>query len=112
MPKKQVNYRYKAKEGDTLKIGDVIATIDSDVAVEPVHLQVIQQQTKPPTKTETCSAQAPVTTVPNDVKASPVAAAMIADKKVETSSITPSGAGGKIMKNDVLQALLIPGKKQ
>lgn len=99
----------KATEGDTLKIGDVIATIDSDVAVGA------QTQAKPDVKPaaviQPAPAQAPVTSIPNDVKASPVAAAIIADKKVEPSSITPSGSNGRIMKNDVLQALSNPGKK-
>ncbi|MDB5247093.1 MAG: 2-oxoglutarate dehydrogenase, subunit, dihydrolipoamide succinyltransferase [Segetibacter sp.] len=102
----------KAKEGDTLKIGDVIATIDSDVAVGSAP-----QETKPegkpaaPAPAQPAAQQAPVTSIPNDLKASPVAAAMIADKKVQASSITPSGSNGRIMKNDVLQALANPGKK-
>ncbi len=99
----------KAKEGDTLKIGDVIATIDSDVAVSNAPAET-KTQASPPA-VQPASAQASVTSIPNDVKASPVAAAMIADKKVEPSSITPSGSGGKIMKNDVMQALANPGKK-
>jgi 2-oxoglutarate dehydrogenase E2 component (dihydrolipoamide succinyltransferase) len=36
---------------------------------------------------------------------------MIADKKVDPKSIHASGAQGKIMKDDVLQALANPGKK-
>jgi len=101
----------KAKEGDTLKIGDVIATIDSNVAVGAAP-EVPKADTKPSSPAaQPAPAQAPVTSIPNDVKASPVAAAIIADKKVEPSSITPSGTGGKIMKNDVLQALANPGKK-
>jgi 2-oxoglutarate dehydrogenase E2 component (dihydrolipoamide succinyltransferase) len=35
---------------------------------------------------------------------------MMADKKVEVSSIYPSGIGGKILKDDVLAALANPGK--
>lgn len=102
----------KAKEGDTLKIGDVIASIDSDVAVGSAP-QEAKTESKPAAApvAQPAPQQAPVTSIPNDVKASPVAAAMIADKKVEPASITPSGAGGKIMKNDVLQALSNPGKK-
>ena len=46
-----------------------------------------------------------------DVKATPVASAIIADKKVNPSSITPSGIGGKILKDDVLEALTHPGRK-
>src|SRR6185436_8355708 len=46
-----------------------------------------------------------------DVKASPVAAAMIADKKVDLKKITPSGPEGKILKEDVLAALNNPGRR-
>jgi 2-oxoglutarate dehydrogenase E2 component (dihydrolipoamide succinyltransferase) len=45
------------------------------------------------------------------VKATPVASAMIADKKIDPSTISPSGTGGKILKDDVLEALSNPGKK-
>lgn len=107
----------KAKEGDTIKIGDVIATIDSDVAVGTTP-QTAKAEAKPAAQpaqqsipTAQPAAQVPVTSAANDIKATPVAAAMIADKKVEASAITASGANGKIMKNDVLQALANPGKK-
>lgn len=46
-----------------------------------------------------------------DVKASPVASAIIADKKPDVSTIKPTGPGGKILKNDVLEALTNPGKQ-
>jgi len=56
------------------------------------------------------AAQGPVTAVSNDIKATPVAAAIISDKKIDAGSITPSGAGGKILKHDVLEALAHPGR--
>src|SRR5690606_4593777 len=45
------------------------------------------------------------------VKATPVAAAIIADKKVDPKKVTPSGSNGKIVKQDVLEALANPGRK-
>jgi 2-oxoglutarate dehydrogenase E2 component (dihydrolipoamide succinyltransferase) len=103
----------KANEGDTIKIGDVVASIDTDVAVGSAPKETksaAPQQAATPTA-QPAAQQAPVTAVPNDIKASPVAAAMIADKKVDPKSIHASGAQGKIMKDDVLQALANPGKK-
>ncbi len=97
----------KGKEGDTLNIGDLLATID-ETAAKP------EGASAPAPKVEEKKAvvnEAPVTTVANDVKASPVASAIIADKKMDTTTITPSGVGGKIMKQDVLEALTNPGKK-
>ncbi len=100
---------HKAAEGDVLNIGDILATIDSDVPVgAPAAAKPAEAK---PAAAQPAAQQAPVTTVSNDVKASPVAAAMIADKKVDPSSIQASGSLGKIMKNDVLAALANPGKK-
>ena len=39
-----------------------------------------------------------------------MAAAIISDKKIDKRSITPSGANGKIVKHDVLEALANPGR--
>ncbi len=98
------------KEGDTLNIGDVLANIDETAAKpEGVATSVIAEAA--PTPAVASTNQAAVTSVSNDIKASPVASAIIADKKVDTKSITPSGTGGKIMKQDVLDALNNPGKK-
>ena len=96
------------KEGDTLNIGDVLAKID-ETATKPEGATAPapkESATPAPVKNE-----APVTAVSNDIKATPVASAIIADKKVDPSNIKPTGAGGKIVKHDVLEALANPGKK-
>lgn len=98
-----------AKEGEVLKIGAVIGKIDSDVAV-PVATAAKPPQTKE-AAAQPAAANTPVTAVPNDVKASPVAAAMIADKKIDPKSVTATGTGGKILKQDVLEALNHPGRR-
>lgn len=129
------------KEGDTLKIGDVVARIDETAAkpegeairgtgtVAPSSdarpASAAQSngaakatQTTPshepgaqhPAVVQPAAAQAPVTSVPNDLKATPVAAAIISDKKIDAGTITPTGTGGKILKNDVLEALAHPGR--
>ncbi len=111
-----------AKEGDTLNIGSVLANIDETAAKPAGEPQAASDKPQaeatsekkveqPTTNIQQPTSQAPVTSVPNDVKATPVASAIIADKKVDPTSITPSGVGGKIMKHDVLEALSNPGKK-
>ncbi|MGN6616720.1 MAG: 2-oxoglutarate dehydrogenase complex dihydrolipoyllysine-residue succinyltransferase [Ilyomonas sp.] len=108
----QGQLKRQVKEGDVLKIGDVVAIINTNVAVAPQQApQPQEKEIAQPEKTQPTSSEAPVTSVSNDVKATPVAAAIIADKKVDVKNITPSGFSGKIMKNDVLQALEHPGKK-
>jgi 2-oxoglutarate dehydrogenase E2 component (dihydrolipoamide succinyltransferase) len=96
------------KEGDTILIGDVLAKID-ETAKKPEGAVTTAAPKEEPKKVT--ANEAPVTSVANDVKASPVASAMIADKKVNTKEIKASGVGGKIMKQDVLQAIANPGKK-
>jgi len=99
--------KHGAKEGDTIQIGDVVAHID-ETAQKPDHItEEPKEQVAPAAKEK---SEAPVTAVSNDIKATPVAAAIIADKKVNPESIKPSGAGGKIVKGDVLHALSQPGK--
>ena len=119
-----------AHEGDTLKIGDVLASID-ETAAKP-------ESTKPEKgKSEAATAPAAQKKVEivsengvenkekktaaagtveskhhsSEIKASPVASAIIADKKVDPKTVTPSGFQGKILKDDVLAALSSPGKK-
>ena len=99
-----------AKEGDTLKIGDVACKIDTSAArpagkPAPAATAPVAQAAAAAPQPQ----QAPVTSIPNDVKASPVAAAVIADKHVDPSSIKGSGAHGKILKDDVYAALQNPG---
>lgn len=103
-------------EGDTLKIGDVLAQIDETAAkpekAEAPAAAASNGKAAEAPKKEAAPAQsaAPVTAVPNDIKATPVAAAIIADKKVDPKSVTPTGYHGKIIKDDVLAALSNPGK--
>lgn len=104
-----------AQEGDTLKIGDVLASID-ETAAKPAASSAAPAPKQEAPKAEAPKAAAPastapVTAVPNDIKATPVASAIIADKKVDPKSVTPSGFQGKILKEDVLAALSNPGRK-
>jgi 2-oxoglutarate dehydrogenase E2 component (dihydrolipoamide succinyltransferase) len=99
-----------AKEGDTLTIGDVLAQID-ETAAKPEGAPAKEAAPVTNAAPKPVTNEAPVTAVPNDIKATPVASAIIADKKVDAASIKASGTGGKIMKQDVLEALNNPGKK-
>lgn len=104
-----------AKEGDTLKIGDVACTID-DKAAKPEKAEPKPEEKKEKIKkTESPKAVEKKEPVQNkeekaDVKATPVAAAILADKKVDLKNITPTGSNGRILKHDVLDALSNPGR--
>ncbi len=97
-----------AAEGDTLKIGDLACTIDTDAA-KPEANAVPAAAPSAAAKKETPAA--PPAAVNAEVKATPVAAAIIADKKVDVKTVVASGSNGKIVKQDVLQAINNPGRK-
>jgi 2-oxoglutarate dehydrogenase E2 component (dihydrolipoamide succinyltransferase) len=111
-----------AKEGDTLKIGDLLASID-DAAAKPEGKKSAGNSTETVAKGSSGngSSENKAVTTNNEtintplgdggLKATPVASAIIADKKVSPSSITATGSGGKILKDDVLAALTNPGRK-
>ena len=108
------------KEGDTIKIGDLLASIDESAAKpQKATGNKLQPADEPRSKTSTDKkagnqepvSSAPVSSVANDIKASPVASAIIADKKVDLKTVVATGTAGKILKDDVLAALANPGKK-
>jgi 2-oxoglutarate dehydrogenase E2 component (dihydrolipoamide succinyltransferase) len=119
------------KEGDSIKIGDKLASIDEKASkpsngkpAEEKKSEVRSQKSeekkkgKAEAKEEDKIEKEPVVILPEpkqeaatDRKATPVAAAMIADKKVDPKKITPSGPEGKILKDDVLAALSSPGRR-
>ncbi|HVK96809.1 MAG TPA: 2-oxoglutarate dehydrogenase complex dihydrolipoyllysine-residue succinyltransferase, partial [Flavisolibacter sp.] len=105
------------KEGDTLNIGDTVAQIDESAAkpegtaATSVPTTAAPEKQKTEQKEETKPQESTTSRPQGDVKASPVASAIIADKKVDPSTISPSGTGGRILKNDVLEALANPGRK-
>jgi len=99
--------KHIAKEGDTLAIGDLVCNIDTSVE-RPAELA---EAPKAEPVAEKAIASKEQSNSAADVKATPVAAAIIADKKIDSKKITPSGSNGKIVKQDVLEALTNPGRK-
>jgi 2-oxoglutarate dehydrogenase E2 component (dihydrolipoamide succinyltransferase) len=115
------------KEGDTLKIGDVVAQIDETAAkpagAAPAAPARAASSNGAPSSTPPAAPGPQSATTPADapkaelhsgspeLKATPVASAMIADKKVDPKNIQPTGPNGKIIKEDVLEAISNPGRK-
>ena len=87
------------EEGETVAVGDVVCIIDTDG----------EGQAK--TKTEDSSPKATVSTPSTsklasvDAKATPLAKAMIQQNDLSPKEVKGSGEGGKIVKDDVLDAL-------
>lgn len=101
--------KYIAAEGDTLAIGDVICSIDTD-APAPAPQAEAPREKAPAAEPVKEKPAAPAAEPATAVKVTPVAAAIIADKKIDTKNIQASGSHGKITKQDVLQALSNPGR--
>lgn len=97
-----------AKEGDSLRIGDIVAKID-ETAARPAEIPVAE---KKEVATAAPVLQAATANTPTSApKATPVASAIIANTQVDVAAIKPTGVHGKIVKQDVLNVLNNPGKK-
>ncbi len=102
-----------AQEGATLSIGDIACSID-DKAAKPVGAEkqeaVADKQTAAPkTGAEKQDAAPAPAAAPS--KATPVAQAIMSDKQVKPAEVKGSGSKGRIMKQDVLEAISHPGRK-
>jgi len=101
-----------AKEGDTLKIGDITASIDTDAA-KPDNVSLPKQEETIKAETKPAPVEQKINPQPTpDIKATPVAAAIIADKKVDLKTVTPTGSNGKIIKQDVWKQSAIPAENR
>ncbi len=101
----------KAQEGVTLAIGDLACSID-ETAPKPEGVAAsAPAPAKAPAPVATPVATDAPTVSAADVKATPVANAMMADKQVKPAEVKGSGSRGRIMKQDVLEAIANPGKK-
>ncbi len=109
-----------AKEGDTLAIGDAVCSIDTAAAKPAGSAEAAPAaEEAAPAKEAAAPGKSPAPVKEEqkevakaaDVKATPVAAAIIADKKVDSKNIVPSGSNGRIVKQDVMEALSNPGRK-
>ena len=104
-----------APEGATLAIGEIACRID-EAAAKPAVAEAVAGK---PTTTEAPKTEASAVPVPaakqdgpqSDVKATPVAQAIMSDKQVKPAEVKGTGAMGRIMKQDVLEAIAHPGRK-
>lgn len=100
----------KAEEGVTLNIGDLACSID-ETAAAPAGAAAAPEKPKEeaPKAKEEKSAAIPAAVT--DAKATPVAQAIMADKQVKPTEVKGTGSKGRIMKQDVLEAIAHPGRK-
>ncbi|RZJ84293.1 MAG: 2-oxoglutarate dehydrogenase complex dihydrolipoyllysine-residue succinyltransferase [Chryseobacterium sp.] len=104
--------KQSAQEGDTLAIGDVVGSIDTEASKPEGTEKAPETPAKESPKAAAEPAEPKKETAPaSEVKATPVAAAIIADKKIDSKQIAATGSNGRIVKQDVLELLNNPGRK-
>ena len=101
----------EAKGLPTGQAGKEQEIVDKEPEKKKNEAKVEPAKTDKPVQQTITNNQSKGTSLEQEVKATPVASAIIADKKLNPSTISPSGIGGKILKDDVLEALTHPGKK-
>ncbi|MBS1588897.1 MAG: 2-oxoglutarate dehydrogenase complex dihydrolipoyllysine-residue succinyltransferase [Bacteroidetes bacterium] len=102
-----------AQEGATLNIGDLACKID-EKATKPATTAAPKKapQEATPVKVEDKKQKASAVPQSTDqVKATPVAKSIMADKHLPATEVKGTGTHGRILKHDVLEALANPGKK-
>lgn len=106
-----------AQEGDNLEIGAIACKID-ETAEKPAGAEAPAASSSPATPApaaETKQAapqqEAAPAAAATPSKATPVAQAIMTDKNVKPDAVKGSGSLGRILKQDVLQALEHPGRK-
>ena len=86
-----------AEEGDTVEVGQVVCIIDTD-GVGEAKTTVIPQESVP-------EVSKPSPTKSVDAKATPLAKAIISQNDLSPKDLKGSGEGGKILKEDVMEAM-------
>jgi 2-oxoglutarate dehydrogenase E2 component (dihydrolipoamide succinyltransferase) len=101
----------KHAEGEDVKVGEILATLDQQAESKPQA----QPQPRPveppavPAKAARSESDAPpvrsASAPKADVKATPTARNVAREEGVTLGSVSASGAGGRVMKQDVLRAV-------
>lgn len=106
--------KIRAAEGDTVSIGDIVATVDTTVgakadtpenapspsAPEPIAAprEPMTEPAAPPTPATTASAD-------REILASPAARRLIEEHGIEPATLSGTGRGGRVTKQDVATAI-------
>ena len=96
----------KAENGDAVKVGQVICLIDTD-APRPASAKTpeVKKETPAPIAPTPEPVKAVTNPVASEKKATPVAQNIMAEHNISANKINGSGPQGRIVKQDVLQAL-------
>jgi len=93
----------KAEEGDAVAVGAVVCLIDMDAAKPEGSAAPVKTEAKETVKAEVAPKQD--TTTYATGTASPAAKKILAEKGIETSTVSGTGKAGRITKNDAENAV-------
>lgn len=98
----------KASEGDAVAVGQVVCLIDTSAAAPAKEAQPAKAEApkaEAPKKEEAKAAPAPAPVTPATGHASPAAKKILAEKNIQPSDIVGTGKGGRITKDDAVNAV-------
>lgn len=98
----------KAEEGDAVAVGQVVCLIDTSAKAPAKDAQPAKAETpkvEAPKKEEVKAAPAPAPATPATGHTSPAAKKILAEKNIQPSDIVGTGKGGRITKDDAVNAV-------
>lgn len=98
----------KAEEGDAVAVGQVVCLIDTSATAPAKDAQPAKAETPKadaPKKEEVKATPTPAPVTPATGHASPAAKKILAEKEIQPSDVVGSGKGGRITKEDAINAV-------
>lgn len=97
----------KAEEGDAVAVGQVVCLIDTSATApaKDASAKAEKPKAEAPKKEEAKATPTPVPVTPATGHASPAAKKILAEKEIQPSDIVGSGKGGRITKEDAINAV-------
>jgi len=102
-PKAGTILKLMAREGDVVKVGQVLIVIGEKDEIAPTSRETVapEESNRPPTGKMSPTPSAPKPSQPHEILATPATRKLARDLVVDLTSIRPSGPGGRITDDDV-----------
>jgi 2-oxoglutarate dehydrogenase E2 component (dihydrolipoamide succinyltransferase) len=99
----------KRQEGEDVKIGELLATLDESAATKPSgNGAAASVAASAPAATPSAPAAQPAPATPDQTRATPTARKMAQQHDVKLDAVQGSGSAGRVMKQDVQNAMSTP----
>ena len=95
--------RVLKKKGEMAHVGEVIAYLDEDEAAVPKDTAAPRASVQTPASTS--ASKPPSVSTPDQARVMPAARRLLNEHRLGAEELTPTGPGGRILKEDVLRRL-------